>query len=153
MPPIPLARTRAGYDVSRKYGVPHAEIATLLNIKEATYLCGLRRLGLDHDPAKSGRLPDMEEILSRVRTELMRLTEGGRVPDKGAVDALVSLAKALKTIIDLERENDTRPAEAAPAAEIRPGELREALALIDRRIDELATLRAAEIIKASPGKV
>ncbi|WP_420959896.1 hypothetical protein [Brucella sp. IR073] len=146
MPLTPIARIHAGHRVVLKYGVPHVEIAALLNIKESTYLRGLRRLGLDHDPGeRADRLPDMEEILARIRTELMRLTEGGKVPDKGAVDALVSLAKALKTIVDLERESDMRPAEAAPA-EIKPAELREALALIDRRIDELATLRAAEII-------
>jgi hypothetical protein len=143
----PIPRARAGYLITRKYGVPHSEIAFLLNITEKSYLQRLRRLGLDADAGAREPLPDMEEILANIRAELMRLTEGGKVPDKSAVDALVSLAKALKTVIDLERENEARPVADNGPAPVKPKELREALALIDKRIDELANLRAAEMVK------
>jgi len=147
-PANPSGRARAGYHVTRRYGVPHADIAFLLNIEEKTYLRRLRQSGVDPNTAmRSDRLPDIEEILANIRNELARLTEGGKVPDKGAADALTALARALKTVIELARESTPRPvAEAAPAA-VSPEELSEALARIDRRIDELANLRAAEIVR------
>ncbi|GAB1581387.1 hypothetical protein [Phyllobacterium phragmitis] len=147
-PANPGGRARAGYHVTRKYGVPHADIAFLLNIEEKTYLRRLRLSGFDPDAAiRSDRLPDMEGILANIRTELLRLTEGGKVPDKGAADALTSLARALKTVIELARESTPPPAMETAPATVTPEELREALARIDRRINELADSRAAEIIR------
>lgn len=144
--PTAIARTRAGHQLTCKYGVPHADIAFLLGMKEKNYLSRLRGLRVDPE-ARVTSLPGMEEILANIRGELMRLTEGGKVPDKGAVDALVSLARALKAVIDLERESIARPIADADPATIKPEELREALARIDRRIDELANGRADEIIQ------
>ncbi|PYE88380.1 hypothetical protein [Phyllobacterium leguminum] len=144
---VAAARNHAGYRLTCKYSVPHADIAFLLGMKEKNYLTRLRRLGIDADVNTTQRLPGLEEILARIRAELMRLTEEGRVPDKGAVDALVSLARALKTVIELERENIAPPVADTGPASVSPEELREALARIDRRIDELANLRAAEIIQ------
>jgi hypothetical protein len=142
-------RAHAGYRLHLRYGVPHADIAFLLKVKERSYLNRLNREGID--PHAAGRLDglpvDIEEILANIRNELARLTEGGKVPDKGAADALTALARALKTVIELARESTPRPvAEAAPAA-VSTEELSEALARIDRRIDELANLRAAEIVR------
>ncbi|KXF78285.1 hypothetical protein ATN84_00315 [Paramesorhizobium deserti] len=147
-PANPGGRARAGYRVTRRYGVPHADIAFLLNIEEKTYLRRLRQSGLDPDADESaGQLPDIEEILANIRGELVRLTEGGRVPDKAAVDALVSLARALKTLIELTPEKARRPFAEAAGVAVTPEEISEALARIDRRIDELANLRADEIIR------
>ncbi|WP_147272184.1 hypothetical protein [Phyllobacterium salinisoli] len=138
-----------GYRLTSKYGVPHANIAFLLGMKEKNYLTRLRQLGINPN-GDAARLPGMEEILANIRAELMRLTEGGKVPDKGAIDALVSLARALKAVIDLERESTARPVTDADPVPVKPEELREALARIDRRINELADLRAAEIIRRWP---
>ncbi|PRD45793.1 hypothetical protein C5748_01170 [Phyllobacterium phragmitis] len=142
-------RACAGYRLHGKYGVPHAEIAFVLGVEERIYLNRLRRGGIDPDMTKrADDLPlDVEEILANIRNELVRLTEGGKVPDKAAVDALGSLARALKAFIELARENTVQPAPAADPVAVKPEELRDALARIDRRINELADVRAAEIIQ------
>jgi hypothetical protein len=80
-----------------------------------------------------------------LRTELNKLIDGEELPDKNKAEALMALAKAVKTVGELAVETGAAEVDGGALAPSLH-EARQALARIDRRIDELAKRRAQEIL-------
>lgn len=151
-----IARLRTGQRVQSRYGVPAHIISELLGLSEASYRSRLRKLGLPADiPVVNFDLHrDAGEIMRKIQAELARLAQDSGLPDKGAADALTALARTVKTVIELLRENE--PAPVDPVSEdngIDVKKLRIALQRAERRIEELAQKRANELLdqRTEPG--
>ncbi|MHC5230908.1 hypothetical protein [Brucella sp. LJL56] len=145
------ARIRTAHRLQIAHGIDPADMAELLSVSVSQYLNRLNRLNL----ACSSAAPDSDKrtrdaILERLQAELKRLLDGEDLPDKSKSEALMALARAVKSVGELTAEE--RPTSQSPAggAVASLGETRKALMRISRRINELAESRAREILDGGP---
>ncbi len=145
------ARIRLAHQLQVAYGIDPADIAELLSISVSQYLNRLNRLNL----VSSSAAPDSEKntrdaILERMQIELKRLLDGENLPDKSKSEALMALARAVKSVGELTAEEKPVGRSSSGAAVASLGETRKALTRISRRINELAERRAREILDGRP---
>ncbi|MBB4093026.1 hypothetical protein HGG72_11315 [Ochrobactrum pecoris] len=145
------ARIRLAHQLQIAHGIDPADMAELLSVSVSQYLNRLNRLNLACSSAK----PDAEKrardaILERLQTELKRLLEGGDLPDKSNSEALMALARAVKSVGELTAEEKTTAQPSASNAVASLSETRKALTRLNRRINELAERRAREILDGGP---
>lgn len=138
------ARVRLAFRLQMKHAVAVNEIAQVMGCSERQYLYWLKCLGLDEQifTKPSGT----ESALQRLQSELNKLIDGDELPDKSKAEALMALAKAVKTVGELASETAPSGQDHDTGAVVSLSEINRALALIDRRIDELAQRRAQEIL-------
>ncbi|MCI1001812.1 hypothetical protein HWD97_17145 [Ochrobactrum sp. C6C9] len=139
-------RIRHAYALQMAHGIDSAEMAEVLGYSLDNYLMRLRRLQLV-GPSGATLKPQVkaDPALERLQTELKRLLEAEELPDKGKAEALMALARAVKTVSELSAEAAT-PARSEENSTVSVNEARQALIRIDRRIEELAKRRAREIL-------
>lgn len=115
-----------------------------MGCSERQYLYWLKHLGLDEQifTKPSGT----ESALQRLQAELNKLIDSDELPDKSKAEALMALAKAVKTVSELAAETGASE-EGRVASVTSLHEVRLVMARIDRRIDELAQRRAQEILE------
>jgi len=137
------ARVRLAFCLQMKHDIVSAEIAEVMGSTEKQYLHWLKVIGLDEEALIKPSATDT--ALQRLQSELNKLIDAEELPDKGKAEALMALAKAVKTVGELatetgavETSNDTGLVSLV--------EVKAALARIDRRINELAKRRAREIL-------
>ena len=137
------ARVRLAFCLQMKHDIALAEVVELMGCTEKQYLQWLKLIGLDEKTLIKSSATDT--ALQRLQSELNKLIDADELPDKGKAEALMALAKAVKTVGELaietnavETSNDT--------GLVSLGEVKAALARIDRRINELAKRRAREIL-------
>lgn len=135
------ARIRLAHALQTGHGIDPAEMARVLNLSLPRYLARLRQLKLD--AAKPAASPEVA-ALQRLQAELKRLLEAEELPDKGKAEALMALARAVKTLGELSSE--TPPPAAVEAGPVGLAQGRDALQRINRRIEELAQKRARELL-------
>ncbi|MFQ0814904.1 hypothetical protein AVM02_05625 [Brucella anthropi] len=145
------ARIRLAHQLQVAHGIDPADMAELLSVSVSQYLNRLNRLNLACASAK----PDSEKrvreaVLERLQTELKRLLEGGDLPDKSKSEALMALARAVKSVGELA--SDERAVSQPPGVQAVAslGDTRKALTRLSRRINELAERRAREILDGRP---
>ena len=114
----------------------------MLALSPEKYLAAIRRLGPDDGDIR-GQSPTAV-VLDRLQLELKRLIEGEELPDKGKAEALMALARAVKTVGELASEVVRPPERDNRTASVT--EIRQVLSRIDRRIDELANRRAQAML-------
>ncbi|MGJ0207150.1 hypothetical protein SD208_01375 [Ochrobactrum sp. BD67] len=150
------ARIRLAHQLQIAHGIDPADIAALLSVSISQYLNRLNRLNLACSTAAAdSQRRSRDAILERLQTELTRLLEGGDLPDKSKSEALMALARAVKSVGELTAEDkpaSQHPASQQPAshAVASLSDTRKALMRISRRIDELAESRAREILDGRP---
>lgn len=118
-------------------------MAELLGLAPATYGRNLRRLKLGGGRKDAACAPP-ETPLMRLQAELQKLIAGEELPDKSRAEALMALARAVKTVGELAAEAPAPEREGEPV--IGFAAVQQALARIDRRIEELAEKRARDIL-------
>lgn len=137
------ARVRLAFCLQMKHAIPPADIARVMGITETNYRNRLRRLNLDDrivsEPSAS------ETALQRLQAELNKLIDGDALPDKSKAEALMALAKAVKTVGELVAETQTAEIDTVTSV-ASLHEVRQALIRIDGRIEELAKRRAREVL-------
>ena len=115
-----------------------------MGISEKNYRDRLKRHGfLEKMHSKPSAT---ESALQRLQAELNKLIDGDELPDKSKAEALMALAKAVKTVGDLATETETTTVDNA-ASVVSLHEVRQALIRIDRRIEDLAQRHAREIVE------
>ena len=136
-------RVRLAFCLQMKHDIVSAEIAEVMGSTEKQYLQWLKVIGLDEKASIKPSAADT--ALQRLQSELNKLIDAEELPDKGKAEALMALAKAVKTVGELSTEtgavetsNDTGLVSLV--------DVKAALARIDRRINELAKRRAREIL-------
>lgn len=146
-----VKRLRAAFNLQNRFRISDDDVAPVLGLSVRAYHSRLKRAGLVRLKYQTfnGRVIDTDEILTKINAELIVLTQQEGLPDKASVDALPALAKALKSIADISKET---PADAGKISAdlqdgqeygLKLGDVREALRLIDCRINEIACERAA----------
>lgn len=80
-----------------------------------------------------------------MQAELNKLIDGDDLPDKSKAEALMALAKAVKTVGELVAETQTAEGDTVTSV-ASLHEVRQALIRIDRRIEDLAQRRARDIL-------
>lgn len=133
------ARIRLAHAIQTGHGVDPADMAQLLDLSPEAYRTRLRRLKLDI--AAPAATPEAL-ALARLQAELKRLLEAEELPDKGKSEALMALARAVKTLGELSSE--TAPPVPPEIGPVSLAEGRQALQRINRRIEDLAQKRARE---------
>ncbi len=138
-------RVRLAHGLQAEHGVAASRMAALLGLDEKQYLRRLGQLGLDLPP--EGPPLVAPGALERLQAELRRLVEADELPDKARAEALMALARAVRTVDELAVEAArARPAEAGAGPAVELAAARRALQRIDRRIEHLAKKRAREIL-------
>ena len=102
---------------------------------------GCNRTGLNSNANSQPQL-DIEDLLMKINTELQNFSKADGLPEKSAVEALASLAKAVKSISELSRETraeqaGSQPEQGRETGGVKPEDVREALSIISARITEL----------------
>ncbi|QTN98459.1 hypothetical protein J8E27_09450 [Brucella sp. 458] len=142
-------RIRLAHQLQVRHGIAAEDLAKILGLSEERYDLWLRRLKCTGSEAKAPQRP-IEGAFERLQAELQRLLDGEQLPDKSKAEALMALAKAVKTVDELTAESaTTETGREIATPDIK--EVRQALARIDRRIEELAEKRAREILGGRPG--
>lgn len=137
------ARVRLAFCLQMKHDIASADIVELMGCTEKQYLQSLKLIGLDEKTLIKPSATDT--ALQRLQSELNKLIDADELPDKGKAEALMALAKAVKTVGELATE--TGGAEASEnTQQVSLVDVKAALARIDRRINELAKRRAREIL-------
>ncbi|WP_439273324.1 hypothetical protein [Pseudochrobactrum sp. HB0163] len=137
-------RLLAAYRLQRRFHIAAPDMAFLLGLKPEIYCRRLQKAGLNSHAAGLPQL-DIEELLIKINTELQNFSKAEGLPEKSAVEALASLAKAVKSISELSRETRAEQAGNQPEQEsetggVKPEDVREALSIINARISELRTV-------------
>ena len=139
---VAVQRLHVAHRLQRRYPIGSDDIAALLGVTAEAYHKRLKKAGLDCITSVLPAL-DIEDILVKINAELHSFSQGEGLPDKSAVDALAALAKAVKSVSELSKE--TRSESGADDSEsqsenggVKPEDVREALSLINRRINELS---------------
>ncbi|WP_433849294.1 hypothetical protein [Brucella pseudogrignonensis] len=141
------AQIRLAFRLQMKHDITKAEIVQLMGCSEKQYLHWLKGVGLDENALIKPSVT--ENALQRLQAELNKLIDAEELPDKGKAEALMALAKAVKTVGELATEAET--SEVNPEASfVCLDDVKETLIRIDRRIDELAEIRAWEILERGP---
>ncbi len=141
LPNASLERLQAVYRLQRRYQITFPDTAFLLGVKPEIYSRRLKRAGLD---CSSVSLPvlDIEDLLIKINAELQNFSKAEGLPEKSAVEALASLAKAVKSISELSKETraelaGNQPEQTSEVGGVTPEDVREALSIISARITEL----------------
>ncbi|URQ74183.1 MAG: hypothetical protein NBV76_06375 [Candidatus Ochrobactrum gambitense] len=139
-------RIRHAYALQTAHGIDTAEMAEVLGYSLDNYLVRLRRLQLV-GPSGAALKPQAkaDPALERLQMELKRLLDAEELPEKSKAEALMALARAVKTVSELSAEAAT-PVRSEESSTVSVNEARQALLRIDRRIEELAKRRAREIL-------
>ncbi len=140
------ARVRRAHELQVAYGIDIAIMAEVMGLSLNNYLQRLRRLQLDGAVQSETERRTTDPALERLQMELKRLLDAEELPDKSKAEALMALARAVKTVNELSAESSV-PAERTEEKAADVNETRQALLRIDRRIDELAKKRAREIME------
>lgn len=146
------SQLRVCQSVQMQYGVSACDMAAILRLREDQYRSRLRRLGLAADPSAFDfdLRRDASEIVVKIQSELGRLAREHGLPDKGAADALTALARTVKTVGELLKDNEGADSRVLPKGDAVDGpdmdRMRTALLRVERRIEELAQKRANEIV-------
>lgn len=142
------AKLRAACRMQQRYNIASAEMAAVLGISEVIYRKRLLQLGFDISNMENpfGLYGEAAGIMVKLQTELARLANDSGMPDKSTADALTALARTVKTVVELMREGASEVDMATKTTE-NSGDIGAALHKIDRRINELAEVRAAEILR------
>lgn len=142
------AKLRAAWRMQQRYHIAAAEIAAIIGLSENIYRKRLLKLGFDcsHSENPFGLYGEAAGIMVKLQTELARLANDSGLPDKSSADALTALARTVKTVVELMREGTAEP-ETGSAPQEDLTDIGAALDKIDRRINELAGERAAEILR------
>ncbi|WP_374829980.1 hypothetical protein [Paenochrobactrum pullorum] len=143
-----IAKLRAAARMQQRYNIAAMEMASVLGIAESTYRKRLLKLGLvsAHIENPFGLYGEAAGIMVKLQTELARLANDSGLPDKSSADALTALARTVKTVVELMREGSAEPETGVNTHDDLTG-IGAALEKIDRRINELAGERAAEILR------
>lgn len=139
-------RRRSAYDLYCSHDITARRVALILGQSEETFRRGLAREGLPLEKAaRDGPLQAAGRIMALLHDELSRLaTISDGLSSKARLDALASLARTIDRVHDLK---DRFVEQARPAEGLAPEELRAALVRIDERIDDLANIRAEELVR------
>lgn len=148
------ARIRLAHQLQIAHGIDPTDMAELLSVSISQYLNRLNRLNLDcSSAAADSQVKTRDAILARLQAELERLLDGEDLPDKSKSEALMALARAVKSVGELTAEDKS----AGPSGPLFAGrtaaslsDTRRALMRINRRINELAESRAREILDGRP---
>ncbi len=150
LPLLPMAlRRRSAFALCREYGIAPGEVAPLLGINEQQFLSGIYRDGFSIEEVRQGnsQLRAARKIMELLRKELETLCSiEGELSSKARLDALALLARTIDKVSDLQEKFDT--ARARSSSGLSTDELRAVLKRIDERIDELANIRAKELVDA-----
>lgn len=138
------ARVRLAFRLQMKHDILSADMAQLMGCTEKQYGHWLKGAGFDEKALIKPSVTDT--ALQRLQTELNKLIDAEELPDKGKAEALMALAKAVKTVGELVTETETSET-STEASVVTLGDVRQALDRIDRRIDDLAERRAREILE------
>ncbi|MGU3574750.1 hypothetical protein ACLBWZ_04420 [Brucellaceae bacterium C25G] len=143
-----VTKLRAAWRLQRRYHIAPQEVAFVLGMTETNYNKRLLKLGLDNTQIENpfGLYGEAAGIMLKLQTELARLANDSGLPDKSSADALTALARTVKTVVELMREGTSEP-EAGKKIQNDLLDIGSALDTIDRRINELANVRAAEILR------
>ncbi len=143
-------RIRLAYQLQMRHGIAAGDLAAILGLSEEGYHLRLRRLKFIGDEPTQPQRP-ADSAFERLQVELQRLLHGEELPDKSKAEALMALARAVKTVGELTPEGGGQ--DTGRDMIVRPDvkEVRQALARIDRRIEELAEKRAREILGGGLG--
>ena len=145
------AHIRLAHQLQIAHGIDPADMAALLSVSISQYLNRVHRLNLAcSTAAPDSRMKTGDAILERLQAELKRLLDSEDLPDKSKSEALMALARAVRSVGELSAED--KPAGPLPAgrAAASLGDTRRALARISRRINELAESRARQILDGRP---
>lgn len=142
---IAAQRLLAAHHLQCRYHIAAKDMAFVLGLTPQIYQKRLKRAGLSSVPPALPVL-DIEDLLIKINTELQALSQTQGLPEKAAVEALASLAKAVKNISELSKETriERQPEREANQVEqsgVKPEEVREALSFISARIAELSHTR------------
>lgn len=141
-------RRRSAFELCREYCIPPREFAPLLGLSEQTFLSGIYRDGFSLDEVRqgNGQLRAARKIMELLRKELETLsTVESELSSKARLDTLALLARTIDKVSDLQERFDS--ARARSSSGLSPDELRVVLRRIDERIDELAHIRARELVE------
>jgi len=145
------ARIRLAHQLQTAHGIDPVDMADLLSVPVSQYLNRLNRLNLAcSSVAADSEKRTRDAILERLQAELKRLLEGEDLPDKSKSEALMALARAVKSVSELTAEEKAPSQPPAGRAVASLSETRKALMRISRRINELAESRAREILDGRP---
>lgn len=134
-------RLQAVHRLQRRYRIAGQDMAFLLGWKPEIYQKRLKKAGLDSH-VSGVPLLDVEDLLIKINTELQNFSKADGLPEKSAVEALASLAKAVKSISELSKETRAeqlvvQPERGSETGGVKPEDVREALSIISARITEL----------------
>lgn len=141
-------RRRSAFALCREYGIAPSAVALLLDLSEQQFLSAIYRDGfsLEEMQEGNGQLHAARKIMELLRKELETLSAiESETSSKARLDALALLARTIDKVSDLQERFDT--ARAQSASGLSPDELRAVLKRIDERIDELAHIRARELVE------
>ncbi|MFD1197650.1 hypothetical protein ACFQ3K_04820 [Brucella gallinifaecis] len=137
------ARVRLAFRLQKKHDIAVAEIVGVMGCSEKQYLHWLKGIGLDENALIKPSAADT--ALQRLQSELNKLIDAEELPEKGKAEALMALAKAVKTVGELATETGVSEVED-DTSKVSLVKVRQALARIDRRINELAKRHARELL-------
>ncbi|WP_343313894.1 hypothetical protein AAIB41_01705 [Brucella sp. BE17] len=137
-------RIRLAHQLQILHGIDVGDMAEILGLSLNSYQTRLRRLQLDA-AEKSAKQRKVDPALERLQAELNRLLDAEELPDKSKAEALMALARAVKTVNELAAETVMTTRETGET-EANVKEARHVLIRINRRIEELAEKRAREIL-------
>ncbi len=134
-------RLQAVHRLQRRYRIAGQDMAFLLGVQPDIYLRRLKKAGLSSNANSLPQL-DIEDLLIKINTELQNFSKADGLPEKSAVEALASLAKAVKSISELSKETraeqaGNQPEQGHETGGVKPEDVREALSIISARITEL----------------
>ena len=134
-------QVQAVYRLQRRYRIAGQDMAFLLGLQPDIYLRRLKKAGLNSNANSPPQL-DIEDLLIKINTELQNFSKADGLPEKSAVEALASLAKAVKSISELSKETraeqaGNQPEQGHETGGVKPEDVREALSIISARITEL----------------
>lgn len=141
-------RRRSAFALCRDHGISAAEIVPVLGVDEQQFLRGLERDGLSLREMQQGnrQLRIAQRIMDLLRKELDTLSAlEEETSSKTRLDALALLARTIERVSDLQERFAAERAQTVGG--LSADELRAVLKRIDERIDELADIRARELVQ------
>lgn len=164
-------RVRTAFQLQSTYMIDPEHLAFVLGMTASDYQRRLDRLGCygstdaefaprergesakiigDHpSDVKNDRVNYLPELIAKLQRELLRFADDEGLPDKGQADSITALARTVKAVSELVSSTMLGDGDACEAAgeQVDLEDVAKALALIDRRMDELADIRAHERLR------
>jgi len=141
-------RRRCAFELCQDRGISAAEMAPLFGLDEQQFLRALKRDGLSFDELekKSRQLRLAERIMKVLQKEVEALTTlGDGALSKTKLEALAQLARTIERVGDLQEKFAVE--RLSVSVGLNADELRTVLTRIDERINELADMRARELVQ------